>query len=221
MKQITFYFDFISPYAYLAFEQLPKALEGQSYHVLYRPVLFAGMLNHFGQLGPAEIHSKRTWTYRQMYWHAREHGIPIQAPEEHPFNPLPLLRLAIACGEDGYCNRHVAATIFRFVWNGGLNAADPARIAALTVQLQAKRSIEDLEVRNQLITNTSEAIANKVFGVPSFAVNEHVFWGFDSLPMVRQYLGGDPWFSGADWTGASGLPVGATRIPSGEKKIKG
>lgn len=221
MKQITFYFDFISPYAYLAFEQLPKALEGQSYHVLYRPVLFAGMLNHFGQLGPAEIHSKRTWTYRQMYWHAREHGIPIQAPEEHPFNPLPLLRLAIACGEDGYCNRHVAATIFRFVWNGGLNAADPARIAALTVQLQAKRSIEDQEVRNQLITNTSEAIANKVFGVPSFAVNEHVFWGFDSLPMVRQYLGGDPWFSGADWTGASGLPVGATRIPSGEKKIKG
>lgn len=221
MKQITFYFDFISPYAYLAFEQLPKALEGQSYHVLYRPVLFAGMLNHFGQLGPAEIHSKRTWTYRQMYWHAREHGIPIQAPEEHPFNPLPLLRLAIACGEDGYCNRHVAATIFRFVWNGGLNAADPARIAALTVQLQAKRSIEDQEVRNQLITNTSEAIANKVFGVPSFAVNEHVFWGFDSLPMVRQYLAGDPWFSGADWTGASGLPVGATRIPSGEKKIKG
>ena len=218
MKQITFYFDFISPYAYLAFEHLPKALEGQSYHVRYRPVLFAGMLKHFGQLGPAEIHPKRTWTYRQMYWHAREHGIPIQAPEAHPFNPLPLLRLAIACGDGGYCNRHVAETIFRFVWRGGLNAADPARIAALAVQLQATRSIDDQAVRDQLIANTSLAISEKVFGVPSMAVNEQVFWGFDALPMLRQFLEGDPWFYGADWQTASQLPMGVTRIPPGDKK---
>ena len=74
MKHITFYLDFISPYAYLAFEQLPKALEGLSYSVRYRPVLFAGMLKHYGQLGPAEIAPKRDWTYRQVLWLAHTMG---------------------------------------------------------------------------------------------------------------------------------------------------
>ena len=66
MKRITFYLDFISPYAYLAFEQLPQALQGLSYAVDYQPVLFAGLLKHHGQLGPAEIAGKRDWTYRQI-----------------------------------------------------------------------------------------------------------------------------------------------------------
>jgi DSBA-like thioredoxin domain len=108
MKHITFYLDFISPYAYLAFERLPIALQGLSYQVTYKPVLFAALLNHHGQLGPAEIAPKRTWTYRQMLWLAREHGVPMQAPASHPFNPLALLRLAVACGKDGACNRYVS-----------------------------------------------------------------------------------------------------------------
>lgn len=88
MKHITFYLDFISPYAYLAFEQLPKALEGVSYSVRYRPVLFAGMLKHHGQLGPAEIAPKRDWTYRQVLWLAHNQGLELQMPASHPFNPL-------------------------------------------------------------------------------------------------------------------------------------
>ncbi|MBW8721672.1 MAG: DsbA family protein, partial [Polaromonas sp.] len=77
MKHITFYFDFISPYAYLAFEHLPEALKGLSYSVSYRPVLFAAMLKHHGQLGPAEIAPKRDWTYRQALWHAHSKGIAM------------------------------------------------------------------------------------------------------------------------------------------------
>ncbi len=94
MKHITFYLDFISPYAYLAFEQLPQALEGVSYSVDYQPVLFAGMLKHYGQLGPAEIGPKRDWTYRQVLWLAHRAGIPMQMPASHPFNPLHLPNLA-------------------------------------------------------------------------------------------------------------------------------
>ena len=108
MKRITFYLDFISPYAYLAFEQLPQALQGLSYAVDYQPVLFAGLLKHHGQLGPAEMPGKRDWTYRQVLWLAHRHGIPLQLPAAHPFNPLPLLRLALACGEGGRINRYVA-----------------------------------------------------------------------------------------------------------------
>ena len=96
MKHITFYLDFVSPYAYLAFEALPAALQGHSVSVTYKPILFAGLLRHYGQLGPAEIPAKREWTYRQVLWLAHQQGIDFQMPATHPFNPLGLLRLALA-----------------------------------------------------------------------------------------------------------------------------
>ena len=211
MKHIIFYFDVISPYAYLAFERLPVVMQGLSYQVTYKPVLFAAMLNHFGQLGPAEITPKRTWTYRQMHWLAREHGMALQAPASHPFNPISLLRLALACGADGACNRYVAETIFRHVWVGGFEASDTARLAALTAQLNPRRTARDEAVKQELKTNTDTAIAASVFGVPCMQVDQDVFWGLDALPMLRQRLMDDPWFSQSDWRNASGLPVGAQR----------
>jgi 2-hydroxychromene-2-carboxylate isomerase len=213
MKHITFYLDFISPYAYLAFERLPIALQGLSYQVTYKPVLFAAMLNHYGQLGPAEIAPKRTWTYRQMQWLARELGVPMQAPASHPFNPIGLLRLAVACGKDGTCNRYVAETIFRHVWASGLEAGDAGRLAALTELLNPSRSVSDAAVKQALKSNTDAAIAAQVFGVPSMQVDDDIFWGLDALPMLRQHLLDDPWFTSPAWKDASGLPVGVTRKP--------
>ncbi|MGA8515767.1 MAG: 2-hydroxychromene-2-carboxylate isomerase, partial [Burkholderiaceae bacterium] len=213
---ITFHLDFISPYAFLAFERLPAALQGLSYHVTYKPVLFAALLNHYGQLGPAEVAPKRTWTYRQMLWLARDHGVPMQVPVSHPFNPLGLLRLAIACGTAGACNRYVAETIFRHVWDSGQEAGDAARLAALTAQLQPARQATDAAVKAELKANTDAAIAVHVFGVPSMQVDSEMFWGLDALPMLRQYIEGDPWFKSGEWVGASGLPVGTARKPHHE-----
>ena len=115
MKRIAFHFDLISPYSYLAFERLPEALAGCSYVVDYRPVLFAGLLNHWGQKGPAEVEPKRAWTFRQIHWLAHTHGIEMQMPAQHPFNPLPLLRLALAAD----CEPDAVRRIFRFVWRDG------------------------------------------------------------------------------------------------------
>ena len=96
MKRLVFHFDVVSPYAYLACERLPQGLAGCSYEVEYRPVLFAGLLQHWGQKGPAEVEPKRAWTFRHVHWLAQHHGIPLDTPAVHPFNPLPLLRLALA-----------------------------------------------------------------------------------------------------------------------------
>ena len=96
MKTITFYLDFISPYAWLAFNALPQALQGISDRVVHKPVLFGAMLKHHGQLGPAEIPAKRDWTYRQVLWLAHQQGVELKLPSAHPFNPLALLRLAVA-----------------------------------------------------------------------------------------------------------------------------
>lgn len=214
MKHITFYFDVISPYAYLAFEHLPEALKGLSYSISYRPVLFAAMLKHHGQLGPAEIAPKRDWTYRQALWHAHSKGIEMKMPASHPFNPLPLLRLASACGTPAdlaSINRYVCETILRYVWQGGAEAADEERLAALTAQLAPQQHLSADDAKAQLKKNTDEAIALNLFGVPAMEVDGKIFWGFDALPMLREYLQGNAWFDGEGWNSVSNIAVGITR----------
>jgi 2-hydroxychromene-2-carboxylate isomerase len=211
MKHITFYLDFISPYAYLAFQKLPEALMGQSYSVSYKPVLFAALLKHHGQLGPAEIAGKREWTYRQVLWLAHQHGLELQLPASHPFNPLALLRLAIACGAQGLPNRYVCETLFRHVWQGSLEATDEQRLQALVRQLAPQTAVTSEEVKARLKAHTDEAIAAGVFGVPTFVVDNQLFWGFDALPVLRGYLAGDPWFSGPQWAEAGHVPAGIRR----------
>ena len=222
MKHITFWLDFISPYAYLAFEQLPQALQGLSWRVDYRPVLFAGLLKQHGQLGPAEIAPKRDWTYRQVLWLAHQHGIALQMPAAHPFNPLALLRLALACNSQaaqqvapGTVSRHVAQTIFRHVWRGGADATDAARLEALRQTLNPQRDPAGEAVKGDLRANTEAAIAQGLFGVPTMAVDGRLFWGFDALPVLRAYLEGDAWFASGDWDSVQAVAPGATRAAKG------
>ncbi|WP_332777115.1 2-hydroxychromene-2-carboxylate isomerase [Polaromonas sp.] len=214
MKHITFYLDFISPYAYLAFEKLPEALQGISHSVSYKPVLFAGLLKHYGQLGPAEVAPKRDWTYRQVLWLAHSNGIEMQLPASHPFNPLSLLRLALACDARGMPNRYACETLFRHVWRGGAEAADPQRLKLLAEQLAPVRDMNGEDVKAQLKTHTEQAIAQGVFGVPAFAVDDKVFWGFDALPMLRDYLAGDAWFAQGHWEGVGAVKTATVRRPS-------
>lgn len=214
MKHLTFYLDFISPYAYLAFEHMPEALADVSYSVSYKPVLFAGMLKHYGQLGPAEIAPKRDWTYRQVLWLAHSKGIALQMPLAHPFNPLALLRLAMACSstpETGAPNRYVCETIFRHVWQGGADAADTQRLEALSQQLASQIRVKAEEAKALLKNNTEEAISKNVFGVPAFEVDGKIFWGMDALPMLRDYLTGSEWFAGDGWDGVCKVETGVTR----------
>lgn len=210
MKHLTFYLDFISPYAYLAFEKLPQALMGHSVSVSYKPILFAALLKHHGQLGPAEMPGKRDWTYRQVLWQAHTQGVDLQMPASHPFNPLSLLRLAIACSPQGAPNRYVCETVFKHVWQGGAPADDPERLEQLTQLLAPQRSVASDEVKAQLKANTEEALALGVFGVPTIQVDDKLFWGFDALPMLNDYLNKDPWFD-AHWDAPASVGQGVKR----------
>jgi 2-hydroxychromene-2-carboxylate isomerase len=203
MKTLDFWFDPISPYAWLAFDALPDALEGLSYQVNYRPVLFAGLLSKWGQKGPAEIEPKRLWTYQDVVWRAHRQGLALAIPARHPFNPLPLLRLALACAPAGGTpNRWVVETLFRHVWEGGADAADPDRLDDLQARLQPQRAAGDPAVKQELKDQTEKAIALGIFGVPTVAVDGQNFWGADALPMLASYLKADPWFSGPQWADA-------------------
>lgn len=209
MKNITFYLDFVSPYAWLAFERLPEELEGLSYSVEYRPVLLGALLQQHSNPGPAGIAPKRDWTYRHVTWLGHALGVPLQMPTQHPFNPLGLLRQALACSSDGRINRFVAETLLRHVWVGGHGAMDAARLAQLAQELapQLQPETDSERVKALLRANTDAAAARGVFGVPAFAVDDQLFWGLDSLPMLRAYLQGDPWFA-ADAGGVASVVQG-------------
>jgi 2-hydroxychromene-2-carboxylate isomerase len=170
-------------------------LEGCSYEVEYRPLLFAGLLKHWGQKGPAEIEPKRAWTFRHVHWLAHEHGIALDTPAQHPFNPLPLLRLALAAGP----NRRVVEAVLRHAWQGGGDANAPTRLASLRERLAPPRDPDGDEVKAELRRNTEAALQQGVFGVPSIELDGRVFWGLDALPMVAAVLRGDAWFDGPAW----------------------
>ena len=170
MKHITFYLDFVSPYAWLAFERLPEALEGLSHSVEYRPVLLCALLQQHGNPGPAGIAPKRDWTYRHALWLGHALGVGLQMPARHPFNALPLLRQALACSRDGSINRFVAGTVLRHVWQGGQDALDAERLTALAAALEPQLQPDDADgarAKALLRSNTEAAAARGVFGVPA------------------------------------------------------
>ena len=211
MHPITLHLDFVSPYAWLAFAQLPQSLEGLSYQVDYRPVLLGALLQQYTNPGPAGIPPKRDWTYRHAEWLGHTQGTPLRMPQQHPFNPLPLLRLALECSDDGRINRFTAETIFRHVWEGGHDALDAERLTqlrvALAAQLRTDAAAAD-RAKQLLRANTEAAVAEGVFGVPTFVVQGRHFFGLDGLPMLRAYLQGDAWFAGDRWERSAAVPSG-------------
>jgi 2-hydroxychromene-2-carboxylate isomerase len=105
----------------------------------------------------------------------------------------------------------VCQSIFEHVWRGGADAADAQRFEALKQSLRPQRDPASDEVKSELKANTDEAIARGLFGVPTYAVDDKLFWGFDALPMLRAYLEGDAWFESGVWEAAQQLPTGASR----------
>jgi 2-hydroxychromene-2-carboxylate isomerase len=206
--KVSWLFDVISPYCYLSLPQLPKLAADVEVELV--PVLFAGLLNHHGQMGPAEIAPKRRFTYRFIVWRARTMGLPLTIPPAHPFNPLSALRLVIAAG----AHEQAVRTAFDFVWGQGRDVSDPAVLADLARELgvtNMEAALSDPNVKQTLRRNTEWAIEQGVFGVPTFVVGQELFWGQDSFEMVLDYLRDPAPFSDAQMRRIDSLPVGVTR----------
>ena len=206
MRTLTWHFDFVSPFAYICLHRLKELPPG--IEIEYRPVLFAGLLGHWGQKGPAEIASKRRYTYRWCTWWAQRLGIPFRFPAGHPFNPLHHLRLSIACGSTPDAVRR----IFEAVWTGGGDAANPVAFAELARSLGVDAArLGDQEIKDTLRRNTEEAVVRGVFGVPTFEVDGELFWGADSVEFVRAFLADPSVLRNDEMRRLDGLPVAATR----------
>lgn len=206
--QGVFYFDVISPWACLmdhALRQAPLPIMLEP-----RPVLFAGLLNAFGHKGPAEIERKRRFTYELCTWTAQQHGQPFVMPAVHPFNPLRYLRLILALE----ATPQAVSAVFDQLYTTGCDPdSDEAwqdTLARLSVK-EGELNLNASDIKVRLKDNTTKAAAEGIFGVPTITVGDRLFWGLDSLPMLRAYLQGDPGLDSAAMQRAAQVRFGASR----------
>ncbi|MEO6929952.1 MAG: 2-hydroxychromene-2-carboxylate isomerase [Casimicrobiaceae bacterium] len=215
MTIADWYFDFVSPFSYLQCERLPALAPGLE--VRCKPVVFGAILAAHGHKGPAEIPGKRGFTYRFAHWHAGKLGIEFKFPHEHPFNPLPLLRLAVAC-ESRF---DAVQRIFRFVWRDGRLPDLPIEWAELAQQLgvhDPDARIAAAEVKDELRRNTDEAVSRGVFGVPTLAIGKELFWGVDATDMAREFVAQGCRYLDPEYARIAALPVGVARKAASAKK---
>ncbi len=204
----TWYFDFVSPFAYL---QLPamRAL-GERIAIEPAPIVFGAVLARHGQLGPAEIAGKREFTYRFVQWQADRSRIPLRFPPAHPFNSLAALRLCVAAG-GGW---PAVTAIFEHIWRdgcAGTSAGELADVARSLGVADAASAIASDAVKARLRANTDAALAVGVFGVPTLALGDALYWGNDATPMIEARLADPAVFDGEEYRRIAALPVGVER----------
>jgi 2-hydroxychromene-2-carboxylate isomerase len=205
---VSWVFDVVSPFAYLAFPRLAQL--PPDVRLEFVPVLLAGLLTQFGQVGPAEIPSKRRFTYRFVLWRARRLGLPLRMPPRHPFNSLAALRLIIAAGSD----QRAAGTVLDAVFRDGRDVSDPAVIADLAHVLgvaDPQAALADGGIKQRLRANTEWAGSRGIFGVPTLVIGRDFFWGHDAFDMALEYLAAPQAFNDEAMQAIESLPIGAER----------
>jgi 2-hydroxychromene-2-carboxylate isomerase len=208
-KTVDWFFDVISPFAYLQLEQFDTLQADNDIVIRPRPVVLGASLNLWGQKRPAEISAKRVFTYRYALFRAQQLGIPFRMPPAHPFNPIKALRLAVAMG----ASVEAVRAIFRHIWRDGHDVSTPEGFAALCEAVgypQSVTAVEQQAVKDALRQHTDAAIAMGVFGVPTLAGDGELFWGEDATAMFLQCLHGD-WLATPEVQRVSNLLVGIQR----------
>jgi len=194
-KKIEFYFDPISPYVWLASTQLDRIKQQTNLDIIVKPILFAGLLKANDHKGPAEIPAKRVYTFTDVLRRAAHYGLDINGPPSHPFNPLLGLRTAIAI-EDNQRRLRYAKSLVDAAWVEGADITveqtiiDVAKTSEIDPQwlLACARMPQ---IKQKLVDATQAAIDLGIFGVPTFRVDDQLFWGDDRIDELFRYLNGD------------------------------
>jgi 2-hydroxychromene-2-carboxylate isomerase len=177
---VTWYFDVISPFAYLSLQRLAEVQCECAAPIVLKPIALGAVLAHCGQLGPAEIPKKRDFAYRFVHFQAEATGFPLRFPPSHPFNPLPALRLI--CAAPAAQQLDITHAVFQHIWREGRAGDTPESLNAIAQQFGIDDTYaQDTEVKATLKANTDAAIAAGVFGVPTLQIGVELFWGFDAI----------------------------------------
>lgn len=206
---MPWYFDFISPFAYLQWQRLKASRDDLGLQPV--PILFAAVLDHHGHKGPAEIVAKRRFSYRFVQFEAERRGVPFRFPAAHPFNPITALRLAVALE----ARNEVIDAIFAQIWGEGGSTDDFTAIATQFGVADVSAAISAPGVKAKLRENTDAAIARGVFGVPTLAIGEELFWGDDATAMALSFHTDCNLFARGDYPRIDALPAAVQRKAAG------
>jgi 2-hydroxychromene-2-carboxylate isomerase len=190
---VTFYFDPVSPYDWLASKALGR-IEAAGAQVVVQPVLFAALLNAHGNTGPAEVPAKRAYLFRDVMREAARAGLPFRGPPGHPFNPLQALRMCLALTRQDE-RRRFALAVMSACWEQGEDVSDGTVLLKIAAGCGLSGSIlqaavQQPAIKMQLAGDTGRAIADGVFGVPTFRYGDELFWGADRIDALLARLQG-------------------------------
>ena len=184
MVHVQCYVDPVSPYVWLATHDVNR-LEAAGADLTLVPVLFAGLLNAHGNIGPAELPAKRRYLFRDVMREAARRGMRFRGPPGHPFNPLLALRMCTAV-DDADERRRLFVTLVKACWEDGADISDAATLRRLAdgARFDGQALLDAAatpEVKRQLAEATARAVADGIFGVPTFRLGDELFWGGDRL----------------------------------------
>ena len=187
--KIDFFFDFLSPYSYVAWTRVRN---DDSLQLDFFPVALAGIISHYETKGPGQIEPKRNYLMKDLLRYTSVHKIPFVTPPSLPFNSLYALRLALR-SVSGENQKKIVDIFFRAVWEYGLDIGNSDIVTNLLLKenLPANEMMEKIsnkEIRQELKQNSELAISKGVFGVPTFFHNQEMFWGNDSLDYLKMAI---------------------------------
>jgi len=185
-RQIEFFYDYLSPFSYLADTQLPALSARTGAEIVYRPAFLGSIMKATGNGGPLVIQGKGNYNVLEFQRWAKRYGLPATFSPHFPFNTIRVLRGAIAAQIHGrFREFHSAA--FRAIWEQGqdLSKEDALRLILERAGLEPAQ-IDGDEIKNRLRANTDEAVSRGAFGLPTFFVDGEMFWGNDRLDFVEE-----------------------------------
>lgn len=192
VKQVEFFFDFVSPAAYLAWTQLPGLAKRTGAEIIRRPFFLGGVFQASGNRPPLTVPSKGKWIMNDFLLFARRYKVPMTFAPDFPVNSLPAMRAATGLSGKPEFMRYCDA-MFQAVWAEGKNIGD----AAVRAEICAKSGLKTEEIealanapenKERLRANSDEAVARGAFGAPTFFVGETMFFGQDRLDFVEEAL---------------------------------
>ena len=184
-KPIDFYFDFVSPYTFISFQQIKSLRFKQDFKFRLKPILLGGLHNLHKITAPAFIPAKAKFMIRDCKMVSEKHKISFKFNSYFPIKTVDLMRGVIIAEDDGIANNYIDK-IFEAMWVSGLNLNDQDVIDKILKNLQINPKTFSLRILNQNIKDdlkkrTQEAYEKGVFGAPTFLVNNKIFWGQDRL----------------------------------------
>jgi 2-hydroxychromene-2-carboxylate isomerase len=187
-RTLEFFFDYVSPYTYLANSQL-AALDAE---VIYRPMLLGALMQSVGNQPPARLAPRGKYLFKDVQRWADYYDVPYKMNPVFPMNTIKALRVALVAQDEGLL-LPVHRALFEAVWVHELDVNDETVLAGIITEagLSADAVLARIgtdEIKAKLKSNTDEAQQRGAFGAPTFFVGQEMFFGNDRMQFVREAL---------------------------------